>query len=381
MNSGASLVGKIFCVIISVLCIGFLAFMNISDKTRQQQKVEEVQAINEDTRETEKEIAQAQAEEKAAVLAEKAQNDSFYQKLSDRFDVNILVLGDTNAHGYGASSDTATWVALLKESIEKTYNVTANVDNLATLDSGSYAAYASAMQLDEAKDYDFAIICTGAVDPEDTMPVYYEATLRAIQKKFGRCSILTVQEYMEDGNNVKNSAILTLSNTYKARTVDIHSIFSNDPTPYIMEGGYLNDEGHRMFAGTIFASIQEAVEADTGYAAGPEQTVYTETEKFDNFLYVPAENFTRKDKQYAMDTSFKGIVGFDFNVLPGDNKIDVYVDRVKVSTVAVTNKIDATVPHIELVEGELTPNRRIGIIFESVEAADNFLGMYVTTTG
>lgn len=364
-----------------MLCIGFLVFMNISDKTHQQQKVEEVQAVNEDTRETEKEIAQVQAEEKAAALAEKAQNDSFYQKLADRFDVNILVLGDTNAHGYGASSDAATWFSLLKESIENEYGVSANVDNLAILDSGAYASYASVMQMDKTRKYDFAILCTGASDAEDTMPVYYEAALRAIQSKFTKCSILTIQEYMEDGQDAKNTAIQALSDAYKARTIDLSGPVAAEPAQYIMDGGYLNDDGHRLIAEAIFADVKSAVSADTGYEPGPEEAVYADAGKFEDFLYVPAENFTRKDKQFAMDTSFKGIVGFDFDVLPGENKVDVYVDRVKTSSVVVNNKINAEVPHIELVEGELNVSRRIGIIFASAEAADGFQGMYVSITG
>ena len=54
--------------------------MNLNDRVREQQAAEEVAAVNEDTRETEKEIAQAEAEEKAAALEEKRESDSFYQK-------------------------------------------------------------------------------------------------------------------------------------------------------------------------------------------------------------------------------------------------------------------------------------------------------------
>ena len=103
-----STLGKILCVLISVACIAFLVYMNINDRTLEQQAAEEVAAVNEDAREAEKELAQAEAESKAEALREKEQNDSFYQKLKDGFDVNILILGDTVANGYGASSQEKT---------------------------------------------------------------------------------------------------------------------------------------------------------------------------------------------------------------------------------------------------------------------------------
>ncbi|MDO4804664.1 MAG: SGNH/GDSL hydrolase family protein [Lachnospiraceae bacterium] len=372
--------GKLFCVLVSIACIGFLVYMNVNDRTRIQQKAEEVEAINEDTREAEKEIAQAEAEEKAAELAEKEANDSFYQKLADRFDARILVIGDTNAQGFGASSDETAWFSLLKKSIEDKYGVKVHVDNNSVIDSGAYASYAKVKMMEDSQDYDLVIICTGAADSEENLPVYYEALLRAIQGKIPNCNVITIQEYMEGDNNSKNMAILNLSNAYHAQTVDMYSKILTDPAPYVFEGGYLNDEGHRLYAEGVFSEIQRNVKSGTGFEPGPERTVYTDTEKFDDFLYVPAENFTRTDRQYAMERSFTGIVAFDFDVLPGDNKVDVYVDRVKVSSYVVTNTIETPVEHIELIEGELSPGRRIGVVFSTTESADSFRGMMLTMT-
>jgi hypothetical protein len=105
-----------------------------------------------------------------------------------------------------------------------------------------------------------------------------------------------------------------------------------------------------------------------------------EAEKFDQFLYVPADRFTRSGRQYSMEASVNGIVAFDFAVPPGENSFDVYVDRVKTASYAVTNTISVPVEHIELVESEIKASRRIGVIFQSDELADDFRGMCVTTT-
>ena len=379
MNNGFSTLSKVLSVLISVACIIFLVYMNLNDRVREQQAAEEVAAVNEDTRETEKEIAQAEAEEKAAALEEKRESDSFYQKLKDGFDVKILVVGDTIANGYGASSADVTWFNLVKKSIEEQYNVGVTMDNVSILDSGAYASYAR-VKMEEDEDYDLTLICTGANDTEETLPVYYEALLRAIRDTFTRCSAISIQEYMESDNNAKNMTIQSLSNAYNALSVDMYSHMVIDPTPYIQDGGYLNDAGHQLYADSIMSVIKKAVEDGTEYEVTQTAPIYTDTLKFDQFLYVPADMFTRTGRQYVIETSLTGIVAIDFDVYPGDNSFDFYLDRVKTASLVLTNAIATPVEHIELIEGEVKANRRVGVIFATEEVADSFRGMCVTTT-
>jgi lysophospholipase L1-like esterase len=353
--------------------------MNINDKALERQAAEEVAAVNEDTRETEKEIAIAEAESKAAALREKEKNDSFYQKLKDGFNVRILVLGDTVANGYGASSQEKTWPIVLKRAIEKNYSVEVTLDNNSILDSGAYASYAAVKMIDN-KDYDLTIICTGAADTEEALPVYYEALLRAIQKQFTKCSVIAVQEYMETENNARNLSIMTLANAYNAYSADLYNKMIEDPAPYLQEGGYLNDAGHELYASAIYSIIKSAANSRAAYKKTQEKPIYAEAEKYDDFYYVPAARFSRSGNQYSMETSVKGIIAFDFAIPPGENVFDVYVDRVKTATYTVNNRISVPVEHIELVPEEINASRRIGIIFSTEELADNFRGMCVSMT-
>ena len=379
MNNGFSTLGKVLSVLISIACIIFLVYMNLNDRVLEQQAAEEVAAVNEDTRETEKEIAQAEAEEKAAALEEKRESDSFYQKLQDGFDVKILVVGDTIANGYGASSADATWFNLVKKSIEEQYNVGVTMDNVSILDSGAYASYAR-VKMTEDKDYDLALICTGANDAEETLPVYYEALLRAVRDTFTKCNVITIQEYMESDNNARNMTIQSLSNAYNALSVDMYSQMILEPAPYLQNGGYLNDAGHQLYADSVISEIEKAVKGGVEYSVTQTAPIYTETLKFDRFLYVPADMFTRTGRQYVIETSLTGIVALDFDVYPGDNSFDFYLDRVKTASLVLTNAIASPVEHIELIEGEVKANRRVGVIFATEEVADSFRGMCVTTT-
>ena len=78
-SSRKNLVLGIICVILAVLLCGILWM----DKIEKEQKSAELQALN-------KKVFQEKQEKEAALKQQKAE-DSFYQKLSDGFDVNILI--------------------------------------------------------------------------------------------------------------------------------------------------------------------------------------------------------------------------------------------------------------------------------------------------
>ena len=254
------------------------------------------------------------------------------------------------------------------------------IDIEAILDSGAYASYARVKMMED-KEYDLAVICTGTADNEETLPVYYEALLRAIQTKFRKCSVICIQEYMETENNARNLSILSLANAYNAYTADMFNKMYADPAPYLQDGGYLNDAGHELYAETLSSVINSGVKSDTEFMITQKDPINEEAEKFDEFLYVPAERFTRSGRQYSLETSVSGIVAFYFDVPPGENSFDVYVNRVKTLSYTVTNTISVPIEHIELVETEIKASRRIGVIFQSEEMANDFRGMCVTTTG
>ena len=77
-NSRTNLVVGILCVVLAVLLGGILWL----DKTEEDQRSAELQRLN-------KKVFQERQEQKAA-LKQKEAEDSFYQKLSDGFDVNVF---------------------------------------------------------------------------------------------------------------------------------------------------------------------------------------------------------------------------------------------------------------------------------------------------
>lgn len=84
-NSQKNLICGIASIILATL-LGALLWMN---KVEEDKKSAELQELN-------KKLYQEE-QEKQATLKQKEVEDSFYQKLADGFDVNVLIVGDSIA--------------------------------------------------------------------------------------------------------------------------------------------------------------------------------------------------------------------------------------------------------------------------------------------
>ena len=120
--------------------------------------------------------------------------DSFYQKLADGLDVNILVVGDSISRGLGASRKDLRWVNMLAESLRETYGVEVTLTNKSLSGNTSYAGYVSLMALDDEVDYDLVIVCFAQNDDEYNFSLYYESILRAAKLQYPKASVLCILE-------------------------------------------------------------------------------------------------------------------------------------------------------------------------------------------
>lgn len=83
--------------------MGALLWMN---KVEEDKKSAELQALNQKLFQKE--------QEKQAALKQQEAKDSFYQKLADGFDVNVLIVGDSIGEGAGTETDGQQWFKQLQ---------------------------------------------------------------------------------------------------------------------------------------------------------------------------------------------------------------------------------------------------------------------------
>ena len=180
-----------------------LGILMWNEKKESNAKAEELTKLNEQI------FAENQA--KAEALKQKDAEDSFYQKLSDEFDVNVLVVGDSIAeNGQGEKG----WCTLLQNNLRKTYGNSVSFTNVSMGGNASYAGYVRTMALNDDVNYDLAIICYGQNDSTDGFSTNYESIIRAIRSRYPDCSIISVLESSQKTYTEKMTTIQSICEHY-----------------------------------------------------------------------------------------------------------------------------------------------------------------------
>lgn len=189
------------------------------DKTEEDQRSAELQRLN-------KKVFQERQEQKAA-LKQKEAEDSFYQKLSDGFDVNVLIVGDSIGAGAGAQSDGTEWFGQLQAYLQTIDKGNISFTNISMGGNASYAGYVRTMALNDGIDYDLAIICYGQNDGIDGFSTNYESIIRAIRSRYPDCSIISILESSQREYTDKMTTIQSICEHYGIPVADTIAAFNN----------------------------------------------------------------------------------------------------------------------------------------------------------
>lgn len=366
-SSRKNVILSIIIVLLAAI-LGILLWMNKKDEDK---KSAELRAMN-------AKLYQEEQEREAALKQKKAE-DSFYQKLSDGFDVNILVVGDSIGAGAGTETDGQQWFKQLQAYLRTVNKASVSVTNVSMGGNTSYAGYVRTMALDDDIDYDLAIICYGQNDALQGLDVYYEAMVQAIKNKYQNCSIISILESSQREYTENMTTIQSICEHYSIPVADTIAAFNNSGKAYddlSNDGVHPNDAGQEIYYETVKAVIDENIAASTGKMKDTD-VINADVHKFDNFIWYGADiDFERvDDTTFTLNASASGILGIDYTFESGDNKADIYVDGELYKSPTVTFNYDFSQRHIMVVSDDCTVKNEVKVVFNSKEQADGFRGM------
>lgn len=350
------------------MLLGVLLWMNKKDEGK---KSAELQALNAKLYQEE--------QEKEAALKQKKAEDSFYQKLSDGFDVNVLVVGDSIGAGAGTETDGQQWFKQLQAYLRTVNKASVSVTNVSMGGNTSYAGYVQTMALDDDIDYDLAVICYGQNDALQGLDVYYEAIVQAIKNKYPNCSIISILESSQRDYTSNIITIQSICDHYGIPVADTIVAFNNSGKAYddlSNDGVHPNDAGQEIYYETVKNVIDENVAASTGKMENVD-AINADVHKFDNFIWYGADKDFKRvdDTTFTLNASASGVFGIDYTFESGDNKADIYVDGELFESPTVTFDYDFSQRHILVVSDDCTVEKEIKVVFNSKEQADGFQGM------
>ena len=309
------------------------------NKVSEDKKSAELRALN-------KKLFQEEQEE-AEALKQKEAEDSFYQKLVDGFDVNVLIVGDSIAEG---GQGEKGWCTLLQNNLRKTYGNSVSFTNVSMGGNASYAGYVRTMALNDDVDYDLAIICYGQNDGTNGFSTNYESIIRAIRSKYPDCSIISILESSQREYTEKMTTIQSICEHYGIPVADTIAAFNNSGKAYddlTGDGVHPNEAGQEIYFETVKSVIDDNVAASTGKMADVD-VINADVHKFDKFIWYDASSdFVRvDDTTFTISTNASGILGIDYTFESGDNKADIYVDGELFKSPTVTFDYDFSQRHI-----------------------------------
>lgn len=323
-------------------------------------------------------VEQVQAEENE--LQKLELEDSFYQKLSDGFDVDILIVGDSIGAGSGTQTDGRQWFRQLKYYIEKTYHVSVGMTNVSMGGNASYAGYVRVMMLDDDVNYDLAIVCYGQNDNSNGFEINYEAMIQALQIKYPGCSIISVLESAQKDYTEKMLQIQEICAHYSIPVADTIAPFRGKHDILTADGVHPNDDGQDVYFHTVKNIIDRNVINDAGKMSRVE--TINDISKFKNFAWYGVsdktddQGFVRVDDvTYILKVEASGILGIDYSYVSGENQANIYIDGEMYRSPTVTFDYDFSQRHILIVSEDCAVHDEIKIVFSNKEQADGFRGM------
>ncbi len=309
-------------------------------------------------------------------------NDSFYQKLADGFDVNILVAGDSIGANAGVSNVSARWTTLVQKHLKNTYSVSGRITNISIGGGTAYTDYVRVKNLQKNKEYDLAILCCGQNDGVKDFGVRYEALIRAIRYQNKKCSIIAILESSQRSYAEKMNIIQELSAHYGIAIADTIAPFTDgsngDYDTLTTDGVHPNDKGYAIYAQIIQNIIDDAVLQYKEYDYSEIPIVFDGVNNFDNFKYISTKNFERNENTftYKLDGIISGICGMDYEFVSGQNSCKIFIDGVEFAAPESYFDYDFTQRKIIVLKTDyITAQNTIVVSFTEEEQANGFNGI------
>ncbi len=319
-----------------------------------------------------------------------------YSKIKHGLPVNILIVGDSIGAGAGATDYQHAWPSIVKDYIESEYNSEVSMNNISMGGESSIAGYTRLSELKDDVCYDLIFVCFGQNDAEKDFEIYYESIIRSVLRKYPDCSIISIQEHSQKTYTNKMNSILRVANYYQIPVVDTIQAFQEFEDGYdalVVDGVHPNDLGYEIFAREVEKVLDSEIKRKSLPIGKKDKTKNTQTDFFDNSIWVGIDKFERNDLVYSIDIS-KDIIGngeknflsdgigvmmvidiIDIIDLPGQNNLFVINNGEKIAEREKKWDYSFGQRHIPIIDNNIVIKAgKLSIEFTSVEQADSFQG-------
>jgi lysophospholipase L1-like esterase len=283
---------------------------------------------------------QAEPEKTTVASAE----SSVYDKISNKQDISILVLGDAIGGSSGVP-DEDKWYNSLNKWIYSEYGVKGNL-NVATSPLGNVFSGWSDYNAMSSKKYDLAFVCFGENDLKDmALTQYsgiYEALVRNLKANNSKCEVVPIVESSFQTDKTFPDAVKKISDYYNLQLVDERDVFKNSKTSYgsLTSNGILpNKQGYDLYSSSICDLLKTNIANKKAVSYEAKAILNSSAKQFEKYTVLDKElQKSGFEKQGNLITSSKKgssisyevsgtIAGISFETGPDCGKMDITLDN------------------------------------------------------
>lgn len=191
----------------------------------------------------------------------KTNNPDFYDKLKNKQNINILVIGDSIGESDGVDAKKA-WYTKLSNWFNTEYNIKPTI-KLLTHPGGGVLNGLSEYTKKNASGYDLIIVCYGQNDRSmdiNTWSVLYETLLRRALTYNSKAEVIPlVESSFQNYDSIPNQ-IKQISNYYNLQFIDVRIAFKESGIAYnklAPDGTHGNETGYSLYFKAVSNLIKE----------------------------------------------------------------------------------------------------------------------------
>lgn len=292
---------------------------------------------------------------------EEKRGRDFYEKIKNKGEVSILVLGDEVGLGGGARKKK-TWPELLKNKLKDKYGASVSISNMSIQGATSYAGYAQVKTMSDSTKYDLVITCFGRGEEEKEFAFYSECMLRAIKERYENSSIIMIEEDLSNINKKLAGTLEKIANHYKAAFAKVGEKLEN------------LQEGQEIYANAILNTIGQESQKNREKNEEEIPAINEETLKYNRCQFIQAsEMATAERNRFSVKGNIRAVVAIDMDYKKGD-RAKLLVDNkeiiIDLESLSKSQEKRIILPVTETLEAKSD----ISIVFENEESASRFKG-------
>lgn len=304
---------------------------------------------------------------------------NFYEKLSEKMPVSVLVAGDSIAYGSSSSSPEKAFAPLFAAELQTNYQSAVDLTNISVGGTDSLFSYTVVNRQAFADKFDLVVFCHGQNDAPENLERNYESLLRSVLRQNPGCEVICILESAQREYTEKLKTLKRIAGHYGCAVCDTLTAFMGSGRPYgelvCEDGVHPNDAGHRLYAEELLKTVEKGIK-EHRTAAGSRELPVPLAHPFTAFRYFPRNELKRKGLELSLTACGEL---FCFHILegPAGETYRIFENGKLSAERPLKHEFSWIWERMYLISGEKDTEKTLKFVLQNANDLDRIIGVSV----